>query len=109
MAREMLKDTRARLLRILAVFTSIFAFGAPVRPADLLSGEPSQLTIDQRVQRVREIIVPDASAGASGSPEDQQEGPPDSTQQWPNWPNWNNFRNWNNWPNWGNWGNWRNF
>lgn len=76
--------------------------------------ETTRLTIDQRVERVREMIgnrLADNPGNLDGllSKMSYEESELLQWGNWGNWANWNNWGNWNNWNNWGNWGNWANW
>lgn len=102
--------------------SSALLAGAVLVPTAQASGEqPPNLTITQRVIRVREAInsrvtqndptLDDILSKLSHAEmEVAQWGKWANWNNWGNWANWNNWGNWANWNNWGNqWGNWGNF
>ena len=89
----------------LTTLASLFSFASA--NASAASDEAKPLTIEQRVERVRQHLADTDAAGAP--PKLDAEPPSHQSVQWPNYPNWPNWPNWNNWRNWNNWNNWVNW
>jgi hypothetical protein len=102
--------------RLKKALSSTLLAGAILVPVTQATGKdkPLDLTINQRITRIREAINNRVAQNNTNLDEilskvSYEESEVTQWGNWRNWGNWANWANWNNWNNWGNWLNWGNF
>src|SRR4051794_25374283 len=77
----------------LIAIASLVATASSVDAASSIATEAAPLTIEQRVERVREDLLR-AGAAKNELPIVSPPSPPARVTQWTNWGNWPNWNNW---------------
>ena len=110
------KDSKTRNRtpnRLKKALSSTLLAGAVLVPVAQATGKEKtpDLTINQRVTRIREAINNRVAQNNTNLDEILSNVSYEESEviQWGNWGNWGNWANWNNWGNWANWNNWGNW